>query len=114
MAVFFFVFNGLLRHSLPALCILLIDDKSFKGRRAIQGRHYKEDRDRYKMRLPLAFFHVLFITGGQNNANLYHHMTKPRFLWRVAFLCNLCYWFCIYLRLHPSASTLFFQSTLLI
>jgi len=57
---------------------------------------------------------VLFITGGQNNAILYHHMTKARFLWRVAFLCNLCYLVSIYLRMNPSDNYGSFQSTILI
>jgi hypothetical protein len=93
---------------------MLVDDKSFERRKAIQARHYKEDRDRYQMRLPLACFHVLFITGGQNNAILYDRMTKARFLWRVAFLCNICYLVSIYLRMHPSHNYGAFQSTVLI
>src|ERR671912_1320789 len=114
MTIFLFVFNGLLSHSFPALGIMLVNHESFKRRQAIQGRHHEEYRNRYKMRLPLACFHVLFITGGQNNAILYDRMTKARFLWRVAFLCNICYLVSIYLRMHPSHNYGAFQSTILI
>ena len=41
-------------------------------------------------------------------------MTKARFLWRVAFLCNLCYLVSIYLRMNPSHNYGSFQSTVLI
>ena len=41
-------------------------------------------------------------------------MTKARFLWRVALLCNLCYVLSIYLRMHPSNNYGSFQSTILI
>ena len=41
-------------------------------------------------------------------------MTKARFLWRVAFLCNLCYLVSIYLRMHPSSNYGAAQSTVLV
>jgi hypothetical protein len=93
---------------------MLVDNESFKRWQTVEGRNNKEDRDRYKMRLPLAYFHVLFVTGGQNNAILPHRMTKARFLWRVAFLCNLCYVLSIYLRMNPSNNYGSFQSSILI
>jgi len=41
-------------------------------------------------------------------------MTKARFLWRVAFLCNLCYLVSVYLRMHPSPNYGAAQSTVLV
>src|SRR6476661_8684470 len=114
MPKLFLVFNRLLGHSFPTLGIVLVNHKSLKRRKAIQAGYDKEYCNCDQMRLPLACFHVLFITGGQNNANLHQRMTKARFLWRVAFLCNLCYLISIYLRMHPSSNYGAAQSTVLI